>query len=341
MKKIFTLTFLAVLASGQVLAQYSDVISKRGGTAAPFLGISMGASGTGMGSAFVAKADDPSAMYWNPAGLARLEGIQLMFDHTSWLADVNYNYFAVTYNMGDAGTIGFSYTASEYGDMEVTTIDEPDGNGQLFTAMDAVMSLAYAVSLTDKFDIGFNPKIIYQSVWNTSAMAVAIDIGVKYITPFDDMVLGMSITNFGTDMKLTGRSLLALYDPDPDNSGNNDKLPTNINTEEFPLPLTFRMGVSWNAYKSDYSRLTVAADAAHPNNDYESINLGGEYSYNEFLFLRGGYKSLFLTDTEEGFTFGAGVRQLITGNIYVNLNYAFADFGRLNNTQKVTLGLSF
>src|SRR5512140_203788 len=175
MKK--TLLLILVLAAGilqDARAQgFVSDVSKRGTTAAPFLSIGQGARATAMGGAFVAIADDQSSLYWNPAGLADLEGSGAIFDHTKWLADISYNFIGATVSMGSYGTIGLSMTASSIGEMKVTTIDEPNGTGEMFGVCDAAISLAYALRLTDDFSIGFNPKYFYQKIWKMSAGAMA------------------------------------------------------------------------------------------------------------------------------------------------------------------------
>ncbi len=316
-------------------------VSKRGTTAATFLSISEGAKATAMGSAFVAIADDQSAFYWNPAGLAKIDGTGIMFDHTNWIADVAYNYLAASYNLGGMGTVGFSFISSSYGDMKVTTVDQPNGTGQIFNASDIAFSLGYAINLTDNFAIGFNPKIVYQSIWQTSAVGFAMDLGVQYKTPFDGIMLGMSISNFGTKMQLQGNSTLVTYVQDPSTTGINNRIPANLSTDYWSLPLNFRVGLAYSPLSTEKNKITIAIDALHPSDNYESINVGGEYVYDDIIAIRGGYKSLFLTDSEESFTLGFGLKQILLGNVAVRLDYAYQDFGRLNNIQKFTIGVAF
>jgi hypothetical protein len=338
----YKILIASALLSANLLAQgFISDVSKKGTTSAPFLSVSQGARATAMGSAFVGLSDDASAIYWNPAGLAKLPGVNVIFDHTKGFADIGYNFFAASYSLGDIGTVGFSFTASDIGEMKVTTIEEPNGTGETFSASDVAFSLAYAIQLTDNFSIGFNPKFIYQTIWKMNASAFAIDLGVQYKTPFDGAILAMSVSNFGTKMQLLGNSNLVLHDLDPGSTGNNDKIPAYLETKEWALPLNFRVGIAYNAIHNEMNRLTLAVDAAHPNDNYESINLGAEYSYNNFIFLRGGYKSLFLKDTEETFALGFGLQQLLIGNVAIKLDYAYQDFGRLNNLQKFTVGINF
>lgn len=336
--------FLILLSSVvTITAQQNFVsnVSKRGTTAAPFLSISQGARATAMGSAFVAVADDPSTIFWNPAGIAKIPGGGVVFDHTNWIADIKYNFLAASYNLGDYGSVGVSFLSSSIEDMAVRTIESPEGTGETFGVTDAVFSVAYAINLTDNFAIGFNPKFVMQKIWRTSASAFAIDMGVIYRTPFDGIMLAMSISNFGTKMKLDGNSTLVLYDPDPNTTGNNGQIPAYLQTDTWELPLNFRVGLSYDAIKSDIHKLTVALDALHPADDYESINVGAEYGFNDMFFVRGGYKSLFLKDSEESFTVGAGIKQTFIGNVALKIDYSYGDFGRLKNVQKFTVGVNF
>ena len=316
-------------------------VSKRGTTAAPFLTISQGARATAMGSAFVAVADDPSAIFWNPAGIAKIPGGAAIFDNTKWIADINYNFLAASYNLGNYGSIGVSFLSSAIDDMPVRTIENPEGTGETFGVTDAMFSIAYAINLTDNFAIGFNPKFVMQKIWRTSATAFAIDMGVLYRTPFDGVILAMSISNFGTKMKLDGNSALVLYDPDQNSTGNNGQIPAYLQTDEWELPLNFRVGLSYQVFNNDLHRMTVALDAMHPSNDYESINVGAEYGFRDMFFVRGGYKSLFLKDSEESFTLGAGVQQTFFGNVALRIDYSYGDFGRLKDVQKFTVGVNF
>lgn len=342
MKKIINSILILLMICNIAFAQtFKTNVSKRGTTAATFLSIGQSARAIAMGSAFVGVVNDVSSIYWNPAGLTKAQGGQIMFDHTRWIAGTEYNFLAVSYNIGDYGSVGVSFTGSNIGDMKVTTIEEPWGTGEVFSATDMAISLAYALQLTDRFSIGFNPKFVYQGIWKMSASAFALDMGVQYVTPFDDAILAMSISNFGTTMRLLGQSNLVLFDPDPFTTGNNNKIPAYLETKDWALPLTFRVGVAYSPIRSENHKITLAFDALHPSDDYESLNLGFEYDFQDFLFLRAGYKSLFLDDSEESFALGFGVKKNLIGNVGIKVDYAYQDFGRLNNIQKFTLSVSF
>lgn len=340
--KYSLILFLIITFTTSSFAQvFVSDVSKKGTSAASFLSIGQGARAISMGSAFVGISDDPSAIYWNPAGLAKLGGTQVSFDHTTWIADINYNFVAASYSIGDYGTLGLSFTSSSIGEMKVTTIDQPEGTGENFSATDIAVSLAYAINLTDNFAIGFNPKFISQSIWKMNASAIAMDLGVQYRTPFAGIMLAMSISNFGSKMKMTGNSNLVQFDPDPENGGNNAYIPAYLQTDEWSLPLTFRVGLGYSADFNDNHKLTLAVDALHPSDNYESVNVGAEYLLYDFIALRGGLNSLFLQDAESTFALGVGVKKQFVGNLGIRFDYAYQDFGRLTNIQKFTVGISF
>jgi len=319
---------------------YSFSMTKTGMTAAPFLSIEVGARGKSMGGAFVGISDDISALFWNPAGITKLPKNAFMISHTKWIADVNFNFAGVTVPLGNYGAIGASLTSLTMDDMKVRTVYEQDGTGEYFSANDLALSLAYGMNLTDRFAIGFNVKYIQQQIYKMSASTYAVDFGTLFRTNFNDMVIGMSISNFGGSMQLSGIDTEVDYDVSPDETGNNDKILANLKTDPFQLPLTFRVGVAMDVIKLKSSRLKVAVDAVVPNDNAQYMNLGMEYIIADLIALRGGYKSLFLKDSEEGLTLGAGLQHTL-GGFEFSLDYAYGDFGLLSYTQELMFSIYF
>ncbi len=337
----FTLLFIGIQLLSAQTQNYRSNVSKRGTTAAAFLEIGVGSRALGMGTAFTALADDPSAIYWNVGGLAKLRRHGILFNHTEWIARTRFDFLGAAFRVGKWGTVGLSVTALSMDEMEVTTLEEPDGTGQTFRAGDFAASLAYAFSLTDRFSIGLNAKFIRQTIWEMSATGFALDVGVHYQTPFKGLLLGMSMTNFGTKMRMDGNNTMILYDPDPAATGNNGRIPANIKMDYWPLPLNFRIGLAYQLFKNNFHQMQVALDAQHPNDNYESINVGVEYVYKRMFALRAGYKSLFLKDSQESFTLGAGLNYPLLGNVMLHIDFAYLDFGVLESVQKYTLGIDF
>jgi opacity protein-like surface antigen len=332
---------LGALLLGCILASaaLSQNLTKTGTTAAPFLKIGVGSRAIGMGGAFTAIANDITALYWNPGGLSTIAGNEAMFNHVRWFADVNVDFAAASFRLGDFGTLAAFVNVESMGDMLVRTEAKPEGTGEVFTAGGFAAGVAYSRNLTDRFSIGFNAKFVSEYIWNMSASGIALDIGTIYRIPIlNEFRLGASISNFGTKMKLGGRDNLYIISP-TGSAGN--LLSSYVELEQFDLPLIFRVGVAADAIKSEDHRLTLALDAVHPNDNTEYLNTGMEYAWNEIVFLRTGWKSLFERDTEQGFTAGVGVNYRVVGDLKVIVDYAYQDWGRLTNVHYLSVGVKF
>lgn len=343
MKKIIiAIIFASLVGSVPAIGQeFVSDVSKVGTTAAPFLSIEVGARAIGMGGAFVALANDATALYWNPAGIARLSSVGVTLSHTNWLAETYFDYAGISLSLGSFGAVGVSFTALTMDDMDVRTISYPEGTGEKFGASDFAIGTTYARNLTDRFSIGFTGKYIQQKLWHMTASSMALDIGTLFTTQFRGMTIGMSISNFGNKMQMIGSDTQIPVDIAPDKEGNNSKIVGNMRTERWSLPLIFRFGVAMNVIDNYNYRWTVAMDAMHPNDNTEYVNIGTEYALKNMVFLRCGYKNLFMKDSEEGLTLGAGLAYSLVGNFRLKIDYAFADFGLLENVQRFSLALEF
>lgn len=316
-------------------------ITKVGTSAAQFLKLGVGARPIALGGSYVAEASDLSALYWNPAGLARLGGMSVQLAHTEYLADVNYNFAAFGTDLGNMGTLALAILFLDSGNMEVRTADQPEGTGEQFKVQDFAIQASYARSLTDRFSIGGSLKYIQERIWHSSASTVAFDVGTLFTTPFERLNLGVSMSNFGPKMRMAGRDILFSEDPNPNQDGNVEIVNSELQTDEHPLPLLFRVGLSLDAVQVAGHRVLLTTDAAHPNDNSEYINLGGEYSFRDLVALRVGYRNLFEEDGEQGLTFGGGLNLRVDRSLRARIDYAYADFGRLDQTHWFTVDLSF
>jgi hypothetical protein len=335
----FTLIIFLVIAT----SNFAQSVSKTGTTAASFLEIPVGAKAIGMGGAFVSVANDASSLFWNPAGIASIEKYEVILSHTEWIAETNYDYAGLVIPLGSLGNVGLSFTSFTMDDMKVRTVEKPDGTGEYFSAGDIAIGISYSRNLSDRFSIGLTGKYIQQTIWHMSASAFALDAGTEFRTDlFGGMVIGASIYNFGTSMQMTGRDTRYYISVDDTKMGTNDQIPANVETDSWDLPLTFQIGVSTNVINNDNIRLMVAADAIHPNNEYESMNFGIEAALINCFFLRAGYQNAFMKEAEGGLSFGVGVdSKLILSNAFFKFDYAFRDFGRLQNIHTFSIGIAF
>lgn len=317
--------------------------SKVGTTASPFLNIAVGARALGMGGAFTAMADDATALYWNPAGIAGLEKTTAGFVHTDWLADLKFDVVSVVLPLRDAGALGGQATFLSMPEQEITTTDRTgqDGTGIYFSAGSMALGLTYGRSFTDRFKLGVTGKYVREWIWHESASTIALDIGSLYRTSFHNMRIGVAITNFGGEMSMTGRDLIHFHDIDETREGNNSRVLSEWTTDKWPLPLMLRFGLALELIDDEDNRLTGALDALHPNDNRESINLGAEYAYREQFFARAGYKSLFLPYSEEGLTVGLGVKVRTRNGPVFGFDGAYEDFGRWDAVYKYSVNVSY
>jgi opacity protein-like surface antigen len=337
------LTLILVLGVASVSnAQLFRSTSKVGTTAGQFLKINPGARAVAMGGALTSIGSDIYSIYYNPAGIAEATtNAQITFNHANWLADMTYDFAAGAIRIEGLGTIFTSLTAFNVPDEKVRTFQNPEGDGRYWNAGALAIGVGYARQLTDRFSFGINAKYVHESIWNSSSAGFAMDIGMLYRTPFNDLKIGASITNYGSKMQLDGRDIQFNYDPNDDiNSGPNN-VPSKYSMGSFDLPMLFRIGLSMDVVRTRYIRLTTAVDAVHPNDNSEYINSGMEFAYDESFFVRAGYKQLFMNNKEGGLTFGAGIKYSLNDNFKIVLDYGYADYGRLKDVQFFDIGLLF
>lgn len=329
---------IALRADAQLLRSTAKV----GTTAGQFLKIGVGARSLGMGSAQAGMMGDLSAIYWNPAALSRLAvNGEIAFHHADWLADVNYDVLAGALPVGQVGTFALFIVSMRVPEDIVRTVEFPEGDGRLWDASSFALGISYATNLTDRFSIGLTGKYVHEAIWTEKANGFAVDFGTLYRSEIRGLSLGASISNFGTKMRMEGRSLFFNQDPDNNVGTGPNNVPAQFRTTDFDLPLTFRIGIGYDIFDQSDVRVTTAVDATHPNDNTEYVNSGMELAWREIVFARVGYKSLFLRDSEQGLTWGFGVHYGIPNVAQFKLDYAFADYGRLKDVQFFSLGLKF
>jgi hypothetical protein len=337
MKKIFFFVAAFSLIAGAAWAQTStstEGFNNNGTRPAQFLKFAVGARANAMGESFAAVASDASALFWNPAGIGNLKNLEVHLTHTDYLLDITFDFAGLVVPIG-TGNLGFSAAVLGMGDEPVTTLTDPDGEaGITWSASSFALGLTYSRALTDRFSVGITGKYIQENLFNSSANTLAIDIGSLYNTGVSGIKLGMAMTNFGGKLKLGGRDLTQRdVDADPGVGGNVGQT-ADLVVASWPLPLNFRVGLSWEALRRGANVLLLASDFNHPTDADERMNFGAEYSFSNRLFLRGGYKFNY---DEESFTFGGGLNLPIT-SYNLMIDYSFNDFGILGESHRFSLG---
>lgn len=331
-------SLMLLLFAGLLSTSMAQTV-KTGTTAAQVLKIGVGGRATGMGGAYTAVADDISSIYWNPGGLANVNSNEAYFNHTSLYADIGVDYASFASHLSGFGTIGAFVTVLSVDEMPVRTIENPRGTGEFFDVGSIVIGLSYARNLTDNFSIGVNLKYINESIYNMSSTGMAVDIGTIYKIPvLNELRIASSISNFGTKMKLEGRDALVIT---RSGAGGDNLINSNLELDEFDLPLIFRFGLSSDIINNSDTRFTVAFDAIHPNDHTEYINSGAEFAWHEMVFFRAGWNALFERDSEKGLTLGVGFNYRLADYATFKFDYAYADYGRLTESHFFSAGIKF
>ncbi len=342
MKKYLSLLFILMLVPGLLQA---DTFAKTGTAGLQFLKIGVDARAIGMAEAYTAVTDDISSIYWNPAGLALKSQNQVLFSHTEWVADVRYEYLAAS-KVTSMGTFAISAAYLWMDWMDVYTEDSfEEPTGEQFTNSDLAIGLTYANEYTDKFSFGFTTKYLREDLDEYSVNGVSVDIGSLYNTGWRNLTIGMSLRNFGQDLK---------YELDNDNDGDLDEDPFDLldndgdglideDREEVPfkLPMNFSLGVAIDLYRTDQQSLISSLQLDNCVDRMETYNLGFEYQVGT-LKLRAGKQ--FLLDAA-GISAGFGVK-IPTSFAILDLDYSYTDMGDLSedfvkSPHRISLKLSF
>lgn len=332
--RLSMLTALALLLSGSALAQ-----TKTGTTVGQFLLIEPSARVSAMGNAGVTTFDEATAAFYNPGAVGHLAQSDAQFTHSRWLAGITYNYAVAAVRLGDVHTLVLTATSLNSGEIDVRTVEQPEGTGERYTVEDLALGLGYTRRVTDRFSAGLQVNYVQEKIWHSTMSALAVNFGVLYQLPFRAYI-GASLSNFGTRGRFDGRDLRVRYDQDPDRYGDNSSLPAALTTEEFPLPIFFRVGIGLPIELDARNRLHLVVDAFQPSDNTQSISLGGEYTFMNVLSLRGGYQNLFQQDAENGLTLGAGLAFDVAQYV-ARFDYAWSSYGRIGNVQRFTVGFSF
>lgn len=314
--------------------------SKTGTTIGEFTLIDPSARSAAMGGAGATSSGEAMSSYYNPGVLAAIGKPDIQFTYNSWFADITVTNAIATFPIAGIGTISAAVTQLSSGDIAVRTVDQPLGTGEQYSVNDLLLGVGYGLQITDKFSCGIQVNYVHESIWHTSTSNFGVNIGTLYQLSPDGLKIGASLVNFGTKNRFTGTDLKIRYDLDPIRNGDNGAVPGEVTTDEFSLPIVFRVGLGYPLTLNESNVVNFAVDALHPSDNTESLNLGAEWAYGKTFSMRVGYQSLFQQDSELGFTAGAGVDWDGLG-YDIRFDYAWASHERLGSIHRFTLGFAF
>ncbi|PIZ61514.1 MAG: hypothetical protein COY19_12270 [Candidatus Marinimicrobia bacterium CG_4_10_14_0_2_um_filter_48_9] len=326
--KVITLASLLIL----IQFNYGQVQFEKVGTSgAHYLDISIDAGVKGMGDAYSALImDNAGAIHYNPATLVFIRDWSAHFGNVNWFAGIGVNSVAAAYNLGAAGTVGVSYRGLNSGSIDETTVEMQDGTGNSYEWQDMLLGVSYARSFTDRFSFGANLNYISESLsrYDLNATAWSADLGTFYETGFNSLRLGMAIRNFGPELDFPSTFI---------DFNNGDSVATPEGYRPFPMPLTFQVGIAYDFFEdSKIHLLTVAADAVHPNDSAERVNIGFDYRFLNTIHVRGG---VYSNHNSASVMSGMGL-DLNKIGINGRFDYSVANYGLLGFVHQFSMTIS-
>jgi hypothetical protein len=263
-----------LLAGVLLLGLAGRASAAAGLSGAQFLTIEQGARGLGMGGAYTAVTDDASALWWNPAGLARAEYKEVALSHTAYIENVATEYVGLIRPVSQLhGTVGASVTY-----LSIPGIDGFDAAGNptgKLTAGGYSGALSYGTLLIPGLTAGATAKYISQKLGTASGTGFAADLGAQYRD--GNYGLGLVVQNVGPSFK--------------------------IGSSSDPLPREIRGGI----FYIPFNHVTVALDEEKPYNDTVRAHVGAEWLVSQMIRLRAGFQQVPNSGSGAGFTVGFGL----------------------------------
>jgi hypothetical protein len=329
-----------MLLAVPALAQHQRV----GAVAAPELLIPVGARDMALGGSSISTTRGVEAMYWNVAGLGKMEGgAEAMFSSMSYIADINVVYGAVGGKFGSFGNVGFTIKSLSFGDIPLTTQDDPENTaGRYYSPTFVTISGSYARALTDAITVGFGLKLISEKIDRVSSSGFAFDFGVQYdgVVGVKGLNLGLAVKNIGPQMTFDGPGL---YRKATDVSGDRPQEYYLVQAAGFELPALVEIGLSYDYKLDENFNALVSGSFSNDNLYFDSYNAGLELGYSMEglrLFGRGGYSAIPQNSDNNiyGATFGAGIEYNLGGaNVVLDYGYRTVKYFDANQVFSVKL----
>jgi hypothetical protein len=336
---LFMIVALVVLLCTAMETTEAQIV-KRGQVGFRFLENPVSAEAIGRGGVGVASMINSNAVFWNPAGIGWIQGIDVNFNYTKGIAEINQSSIAVGIPLGRFGVLALSGIMMDYGDFYGTIrANNEAGYEETGTFSPSAMAIGAAFSqrVTERFSYGVHIKYAYQDLGNarvaTSGSGVedpdlvieereyaqgvpAIDVGAYYDFLTNGIRFGASVQNISREIE--------------------------FEVEKFPLPFAISFGatvdpLSFFMDKDAGHAMMLSVESRHPRDFKENVKFGLEYIFQDLLILRTGYMDGF---DERGFTAGAGVMHSLAG-VDARINYAYQAFGIFGGIHHVSIGLQY
>ncbi len=287
-KKAFAVIFLLVLP--YVYVTKAGNPDRKGEAGAYELLINPWAQSSGLYSLNTSRVEGMEAMRINPAGVVFTEQTEVNFSHSIWIsgADMGINAGGVSQKLGESNAIGLNIMALDFGEITRTTTSNPGGGLGTFSPNFFNIGVSYARAFSNSIYAGAVVRIISESIDNASALGVAIDAGLQYVTGERDQArFGLSLRNVGVPMKFTGDGL-SFRGQEPEGTYQQT---INQRSEPFELPSMLNIGASYDFYldaevDTPDHRLTALGNFTANSFGRDEYGGGVEYGFKDYLALR-------------------------------------------------------
>ncbi len=320
----------------------------RTGTAgATELTIPVGARGIAIGGSYMVFATGADAIYYNPAGLATMNpSVEALVSSMNYIADIGVIYGALGVKAGDFGNLGFSIKSINFGNIPVTTVDFPDGNGSMYSPTYVTLTGTYAKALTDRISFGFSVSLVSERILEMSANGVSFNAGIQYHNlALQGLDLAVTLKNVGPSMTFSGSDLLTTA---TSTTGLRGAQYYSINAASFDLPSLMEIGLSYTRKFGDANVVSIAGLFRNNNYQDDEYNVGAEYGFENNFFLRGGYTFAPQAATDLAgansylydYSFGAGIHYPV-GDVDLSLDYAYRHLKYFTPSNVISLRIGF
>jgi hypothetical protein len=292
------------------------------------------------------------AMRINIAGLSRINKAEFSLSNNRLFSGtgMNLNSLGMGFKMGTSGALGIEFASLDFGQIPVTTVNQPSGTGGYFSPSFFQLGLGYSFTYANKISVGMLTRLVSESIQDVSASGIAIDAGVQYVSgPKDNFKLGISLRNIGSPMAFGGEGLsIKRGNPDPA-GGINYELTYDARAASFELPSMLNMGVSYDFYVGDETFIRALGNFTSNAFSRDQAGAGAEFSFKKLIVLRAAYKyDLGTTDSEAkniytGFSGGASIEVPISkgGGNNLGIDYAYRATNPFKGTHNFTLRFAF
>jgi hypothetical protein len=343
-----------------------------GTTAAEFMLLGAGARGMALAPAYSAIARDVEALFYNPAGVSLMPGMEVGVTVMPYFADTRYLWAGVaTPISGGEYGIGLSIANFGFSSAPVYTEDDEENARQFtYNVSETVVGLSFAHSFIDRFSGGFTLKLINDRLAQTSATGFGLDIGTNYHAELGGRPISMAfvIQNLGSNLKHSGPGLdFSANPPSEDESfppATLDPEAARFESQASALPVVFRVGAAYDVVSSASNRLTVMGEFNDVYNSSASFGGGAEFAWTPeskpiSAALRGSYayqpdnnfsgeeETQFAGATSvdneglDGLSLGAGLGWNVSESYRLKADYAWRHFGVLGSRNVFTLGIGW